>query len=121
MFADYHVRVRTSTTLVIEMPGLSPSPMRLEDIQALKAAFGERLQEHIPLERFTAVRIGGPADFLLEVTSADRAGRCGFAPVGFGFAIYCPWRWLECAGERCRCARSCNPQPGAPGTLRRAS
>jgi len=57
--------------LVIEMPGLSPSHMRLEDIQALKAAFGERLQEHTPLERFTAARIGGPADFLLEVTSAD--------------------------------------------------
>ena len=37
----------------------------------MKAAFGERLQEHIPLERFTAARIGGPADFLLEVTSAD--------------------------------------------------
>jgi UDP-N-acetylmuramate dehydrogenase len=71
MFGDCLVRVRMSATLVIEMPGLPPSHMRLEDIQAIKAAFGERLQEHTPLERFTAARIGGPADFLLEVTSAD--------------------------------------------------
>jgi UDP-N-acetylmuramate dehydrogenase len=56
---------------VIEMPGLSHSPMRSEDLQALKAAFGERLQERIPLQRITAARIGGQADAFLEVDSAD--------------------------------------------------
>jgi UDP-N-acetylmuramate dehydrogenase len=71
MFGDCDLRTERMQHLVIEMPSLSLSHMRLEDIQALKAAFGERLQENIPLERFTAARIGGPADFLLEVTSAD--------------------------------------------------
>lgn len=33
--------------------------------------FGERLGEHVPLARYTAARVGGPADFLLEVKSAE--------------------------------------------------
>jgi len=37
----------------------------------LRAAFGDRLQEHVPLAPYTSARIGGPADALLTVTSAD--------------------------------------------------
>lgn len=38
---------------------------------ALRTAFGDRLQENVPLAPYTSARIGGPADFLLAVTSAD--------------------------------------------------
>jgi UDP-N-acetylmuramate dehydrogenase len=38
---------------------------------ALRAAFGERLQENVTLAPFTAVRIGGTADALVTVKSAD--------------------------------------------------
>jgi UDP-N-acetylmuramate dehydrogenase len=33
--------------------------------------FGPRLKVNIPLDRFTSARVGGPADALLEVNSAD--------------------------------------------------
>lgn len=41
------------------------------DFQALRESFGERLVENISLAPFTAARIGGPADALLEAVSAD--------------------------------------------------
>jgi UDP-N-acetylmuramate dehydrogenase len=44
------------------------------DLQAFKdlgAAFGARLQTDLPLARFTAARLGGPADAFLEVRSLD--------------------------------------------------
>jgi len=37
----------------------------------LRAAFGDRLQENMPLAPYTSARIGGPADALITVTSAD--------------------------------------------------
>ncbi len=40
-------------------------------LEDLRAAFGERLQENVSLARYTAARIGGPADALLAVHSAD--------------------------------------------------
>jgi UDP-N-acetylmuramate dehydrogenase len=46
------------------MPTTLPLP-------TLRAAFGERLQEHISLAPYTSARIGGPADALLIVASAD--------------------------------------------------
>ena len=45
-----------------------------EDLQAPKelgAAFGDRLQAGMPLARFTAARLGGPADLFLEIRSLD--------------------------------------------------
>jgi UDP-N-acetylmuramate dehydrogenase len=42
---------------------LSPSTLR--------AAFGDRLQENVPLAPYTSARIGGPADALITVASAD--------------------------------------------------
>lgn len=39
--------------------------------KALEAAFRERLQPDAPLARYTSARIGGPADYLLPVRSAD--------------------------------------------------
>jgi UDP-N-acetylmuramate dehydrogenase len=37
----------------------------------LRAAFGERLQENVSLAAYTSARIGGPADALIVVKSAD--------------------------------------------------
>jgi UDP-N-acetylmuramate dehydrogenase len=41
------------------------------NIDKLSSLFGERLQRDILLERYTSARIGGPADYLVEVLSAD--------------------------------------------------
>lgn len=46
------------------MPTTLPLP-------TLRAAFGERLQENVLLAPYTSARIGGPADALLTVASAD--------------------------------------------------
>jgi UDP-N-acetylmuramate dehydrogenase len=40
-------------------------------IPTLRAAFGDRLQENASLAPYTSARIGGPADALIIVTSAD--------------------------------------------------
>jgi UDP-N-acetylmuramate dehydrogenase len=42
--------------------------------QALRQAFGRRLREGIPLAPYTSARIGGPADFLVAVRSAEELG-----------------------------------------------
>jgi UDP-N-acetylmuramate dehydrogenase len=41
----------------------------------LQAAFGERVQFETPLAKFTAARIGGPADVFLEVNSSEELAR----------------------------------------------
>src|SRR5688572_8809503 len=41
----------------------------------LRALFGEQVQEHVPLAPYTSARIGGPADTLLTVRSADELAR----------------------------------------------
>ena len=38
---------------------------------AMRAAFGDRVQEHRPLGPFTTFRVGGPADWLLDVRTGD--------------------------------------------------
>lgn len=40
-------------------------------VAALRQTFGERLQENVSLAPFTSARIGGPADVLVTVNSAD--------------------------------------------------
>ncbi|NOY98571.1 MAG: UDP-N-acetylmuramate dehydrogenase [Chloroflexi bacterium] len=40
-------------------------------LPALRDAFGDRLQEHVLLAAYTSARIGGPADALIIVHSAD--------------------------------------------------
>jgi UDP-N-acetylmuramate dehydrogenase len=40
-------------------------------LSTLRAAFGDRLQENVSLAPYTSARIGGPADALISVTSAD--------------------------------------------------
>ena len=40
-------------------------------VAALRARFRDRLQENVPLANLTAARVGGPADFLLGVESAQ--------------------------------------------------
>lgn len=46
---------------------------------ALLASFGDRLQTAAPLARYTAARVGGPADGLLEVRSADELAEAAAA------------------------------------------
>jgi UDP-N-acetylmuramate dehydrogenase len=41
------------------------------DIRTLQDLFGARLQRNAPLSRYTAARLGGPADVLLTAGSAD--------------------------------------------------
>ena len=41
------------------------------NLTTLENAFGERLQRNAPLARYTAARLGGPAEALLPVHSAD--------------------------------------------------
>ena len=43
--------------------------LKLANLQLLRGAFGDRLQEHVSLARYAAARVGGPADALLEVRS----------------------------------------------------
>jgi UDP-N-acetylmuramate dehydrogenase len=45
----------------------APSPLA----EALRDIFGDRLRESVPMAPYTSIRIGGPADFLLEARSAD--------------------------------------------------
>jgi UDP-N-acetylmuramate dehydrogenase len=56
---------RNDTVKMFTMPTTLPLP-------ALRAAFGDRLQENVPLAPYTSARIGGPADALLNATSADQ-------------------------------------------------
>jgi UDP-N-acetylmuramate dehydrogenase len=46
-------------------------PDDLRAFKQLEAAFGDRLQAGLSLARFTAARLGGPADLFLEVRSLD--------------------------------------------------
>jgi UDP-N-acetylmuramate dehydrogenase len=46
-------------------------PMDFQALRGLQSAFGERLQRDLPLARFTAARLGGPADIFLEVHTLD--------------------------------------------------
>ncbi|GAB4504334.1 MAG: UDP-N-acetylmuramate dehydrogenase [Anaerolineales bacterium] len=52
-------------------------------LPALRAAFGDRLQENVPLAPYTSARIGGPADALVTVSSADELAE----------TISCLWEW----------------------------
>jgi UDP-N-acetylmuramate dehydrogenase len=44
-------------------------------LDALRTAFGDRLQENVLLAPYTSARIGGPADALLTVESADELAK----------------------------------------------
>lgn len=44
-------------------------------LSALREYFGERLQENVRLAPYTSARIGGPADALVKVHSADELGK----------------------------------------------
>jgi len=41
---------------------------------AMRAAFGDRARENCPLGPFTTFRVGGPADWLLDVRTSDELG-----------------------------------------------
>ncbi len=44
-------------------------------LAALRDLFGDRVQENVPLSGFTSARIGGPADVLVVIRSADELVR----------------------------------------------
>lgn len=54
---------------------INPPRLSKPGSHPLYAVFGDRLRKNVSLERYTAARIGGPADFLLEVASADELAR----------------------------------------------
>ncbi len=56
-----------------ELPIVDFEPMHIDspELGSLRAVFGGRLLSDIPLARYTAARVGGPADLFLEVHSAD--------------------------------------------------
>ena len=45
--------------------------MPVIDLQQLRATFGDRMEENVPLARFTSARVGGNADVFLTVESGD--------------------------------------------------
>ncbi len=45
--------------------------MKTADLSALRNVFGDRIQENVPLSGYTSARIGGPADVLVTIRSAD--------------------------------------------------
>jgi UDP-N-acetylmuramate dehydrogenase len=47
--------------------------------EQLRRLFGERLQEKVPLARYTSARIGGPADALVVVNSVEELSEAGQA------------------------------------------
>jgi UDP-N-acetylmuramate dehydrogenase len=47
------------------------TPIPVAKVEALRQTFKEGLLEDIPLARYTAARIGGPADFLIIASSVD--------------------------------------------------
>jgi UDP-N-acetylmuramate dehydrogenase len=44
-------------------------------MSAIRARFGARLQENVPLAHYTTARVGGPADALVPVNSAEELAR----------------------------------------------
>ncbi len=50
---------------------MSQGLLSAEQARALAEAFGPRLQRDVPLALYTSARIGGPADYLVVVRSAD--------------------------------------------------
>jgi UDP-N-acetylmuramate dehydrogenase len=44
-------------------------------MNVIRARFGTRLQENVPLAHYTTARVGGPADALLPVNSAEELAR----------------------------------------------
>jgi UDP-N-acetylmuramate dehydrogenase len=50
---------------------MSTPVITASQIHSLQAFFGERLKSAEPLSRYSVINIGGPADFLVSVTSAE--------------------------------------------------
>jgi UDP-N-acetylmuramate dehydrogenase len=44
-------------------------------LELIRAEFGDAVQENVVLAPYTSARIGGPADVLLTVNSADELAR----------------------------------------------
>jgi UDP-N-acetylmuramate dehydrogenase len=57
--------------MLLTKPAMSVQLSELQRDQLL-STFGDRLQRYVPLARYTAARIGGEADWLLEVASVDQ-------------------------------------------------
>lgn len=53
----------------------APLHTKYPELGPLSDVFGRRIRLQVPLVRYTASRVGGPADVLLEVDSADELAR----------------------------------------------
>jgi UDP-N-acetylmuramate dehydrogenase len=63
--------------------------LKTTPLHPLRATFGERLQKDVPLARYTASRIGGPADFLLVANTANDLAEIGLQvwKLDFSFVV----------------------------------
>jgi UDP-N-acetylmuramate dehydrogenase len=50
---------------------MADTELRSVDLRAIETVFGSRLQRNVSLARFTAARLGGPADALIEALSSQ--------------------------------------------------
>jgi UDP-N-acetylmuramate dehydrogenase len=50
---------------------MSTPVITASQIQSLQSFFAERLQRDVPMNRFSLIKVGGPADFLVPVTSSE--------------------------------------------------
>ncbi len=50
---------------------MSKPVITASQIQSLQAFFGDRLQCQEPMSRYSLIKVGGPADFLVSVTSSE--------------------------------------------------
>ncbi len=73
--------------------------MNPASLSELRSTFGDRMQENVPLSGYTAARIGGPADVLVFVRTADELVQAAEKAVEDGSALYPAGRRFECAGQ----------------------
>ena len=50
---------------------MSKPVVTASQVQSLQSFFGERLQEDVPMSRYSVINVGGPADYLVSVTSSE--------------------------------------------------
>ena len=64
--------------------------------RGLVSAFGSnRVKEHVPLAPLTTFRVGGPADWFVQVRDADEIVRALMIAAGTGTLVTLPGRRIE--------------------------
>ena len=71
---------------------MSTPVITASQIHSLQSFFGERLQRDEPMSRYSVMNVGGPADFLVPVTSSEESGIRGAVLVGREDSLLAPGR-----------------------------